>query len=324
MSSPFASRPRLRAFAQLLISLSLLALVFALIDERILFDRVGALDPTWVVIAIAVSIPQYMLSAARWQLTAKRLGAALFFRSALSEYYLSVLTNQILPGGVLGDAARAYRHGRKLKQRNPAVTYGPAIRAVIYERLAGQLVFAIVMIAGLALWPLAFDAGEAAYQFGAALIIAVFVAALGAYVFARSLWLVTPTGTGIRSYIAEARHALFAREVALRQAIYSFAIIATYLFDFYCAARAIGIELSFLSTMALVPVVLFSMTVPVTVAGWGVREATAGAVWGLAGLTPAVGVAISVTYGVIVLLSALPGVFFAFPKSVERHLGDQG
>ena len=62
--------------------------------------------------------------------------------------------------------------------------------------------------------------------------------------------------------------------------------------------------------VALVPVVLFSMPIPITIAGWGVREASAAAIWGLAELPAVDGVAISVTYGIIVLISALPGIFF--------------
>ena len=62
--------------------------------------------------------------------------------------------------------------------------------------------------------------------------------------------------------------------------------------------------------VAFVPLVLFSMTIPITIAGWGIREASAAAIWGLAELPAADGVAISVTYGVIVLTSTLPGIFF--------------
>ena len=51
-----------------------------------------------------------------------------------------------------------------------------------------------------------------------------------------------------------------------------------------------------------------SMVVPVGVAGWGIREGTAALVWSVAGLTVADGVAVSVAYGLIVLVGTLPGV----------------
>ncbi len=49
------------------------------------------------------------------------------------------------------------------------------------------------------------------------------------------------------------------------------------------------------------------MLVPAPVAGWGVREATAAALWGAVGLTVVDGVAISAAYGILVLVSSLPG-----------------
>jgi hypothetical protein len=58
----------------------------------------------------------------------------------------------------------------------------------------------------------------------------------------------------------------------------------------------------------LVAPVLMTMLILVTVAGWGIREAAAAALWGLAGLTPADGAAISVTYGLLVLVSRAPGL----------------
>ncbi len=54
--------------------------------------------------------------------------------------------------------------------------------------------------------------------------------------------------------------------------------------------------------------VLMTMLIPVSVAGWGVREGAAALLWSVVGLTPEEGAAISVTYGLIVLVAALPGV----------------
>jgi len=52
---------------------------------------------------------------------------------------------------------------------------------------------------------------------------------------------------------------------------------------------------------------LMTMLVPVTIAGWGLREVAAAALWSAAGLSAADGVAVSVSYGLIVLVSSVPG-----------------
>jgi glycosyltransferase 2 family protein len=43
------------------------------------------------------------------------------------------------------------------------------------------------------------------------------------------------------------------------------------------------------------------------VAGWGLREGAAAALWGMVGLSMAEGVLVSMAYGVLVLVSSLPG-----------------
>ena len=84
-------------------------------------------------------------------------------------------------------------------------------------------------------------------------------------------------------------------------------VVATYLITYVMAARAIGIETSLSVLVPLVAPVLLTMLLPVTIAGWGVREGAAAVLWNVTGLAAVDGVAISVAYGILVLLSTLPG-----------------
>ena len=58
-----------------LVSLALLIVVFQFVDVGVLLARIAGLDPIWLGIALLATLPQYFLSAARWRLTAERLGA---------------------------------------------------------------------------------------------------------------------------------------------------------------------------------------------------------------------------------------------------------
>jgi hypothetical protein len=101
--------------------------------------------------------------------------------------------------------------------------------------------------------------------------------------------------------------ALFAPDVVARQLAASVLVTASYVAMYVAAARAVGAGTPLVALTPLVPPVLVSMLVPATVAGWGIREATAGALWSAVGMTAEDGVAISAAYGVLVLLSTLPG-----------------
>ena len=73
------------------------------------------------------------------------------------------------------------------------------------------------------------------------------------------------------------------------------------------AARSIGIDAPTGLILLLVAPVLMAMLLPVTVAGWGFREGAAAALWSAAGIDPGEAVTASVTYGLFVLASSLPG-----------------
>ena len=95
--------------------------------------------------------------------------------------------------------------------------------------------------------------------------------------------------------------------------------MGTFLATYVVAARAVGVSTPLWTLLPLVAPVLLSMLVPVTVAGWGVREGTAAAFWGAVGLTPVDGVAISAAYGILVLLSSLPGALVLLSSGRDRR-----
>ena len=73
------------------------------------------------------------------------------------------------------------------------------------------------------------------------------------------------------------------------------------------------------ATLALIaPVVLLAMLLPISVAGWGVRETAAAGVWVALGWPAAEGVAVSVAYGALCLLASLPGAAISALMPVLR------
>ena len=287
-----------------LVSLLLLAGLWLWLEPGEVIDAVGPLAPTWMVLGLALTLPQMLLSAWRWRLTASRLGLSLGWAHALREYYLGMFINQVLPGGVAGDAARAWRHARASGRR------GGAWRAVIIERASGQLALLLLTLLVVALSPL-WQAvlGEAlarlatpAWASGAALL------AVLAGLLLRHLWRRPPAA--LAGLGDDLRRSLLSSSVWPRQLAGSLLVVVSYALVFVCAARAIGVTLPLGLLVSLVPPVLIAMLIPLALAGWGVREGAAALVWGVAGLPPAQGVAVSMAYGLLVLLASLPGALW--------------
>jgi uncharacterized membrane protein YbhN (UPF0104 family) len=66
---------------------------------------------------------------------------------------------------------------------------------------------------------------------------------------------------------------------------------------FFVLGRAVGVQLAFLDCLLLVPPALLLSALPVSLAGWGVREGTLAGMFALVGAAPADIVAVSIAYG---------------------------
>jgi len=306
-----------------LTTLVLLGLVLAFLDLPALASRLGSIPPGFVVLALGVSVIQVVLSAWRWRFTADRLGVGIPMGFAVREYYLASFLNQVLPGGVVGDVNRAWRHSKVHGQGGPERSgHLPAIHAVALERLSGQLVLVplVILVMG-ALW--------ASGQFRAA-EVPVQVSLSDAYwlwlplLLGVVIWvlLVNDRGLAIFRYLRRLGtdvHRAFAgwRNGGV-QLTTSLAVLASYLLVFVLIAVGMGLSESF-NALALVAalslVLLLAMVVPITVSGWGVREGVAALLWPAAGLPAEQGVAISVGYGAVIFLASLPGALMLLRKT---------
>lgn len=266
--------------------------------------RIVTMRPVWVALALGLSVIQVAVLAWRWRFTAHRLGVSLSFVEAWREYYLSIFLNQVLPGGVIGDVSRAWRQtlGRARGTSGEGGGGGPAARAVIFERVSAQAVMTTVALVSLLVLPAAVNRGSGGLIFATTLAAIVILVTIVIWL-RRQASAQSPTGR-VLAELASAHLSPMTFAVQLLSGLF---VVATYLATYVAAARAVGVETPFLVILPLVAPVLMTMLIPVTVAGWGLRESAAALLWGAVGLTAADGVTVSVAYGLIVLVGSLPG-----------------
>ena len=290
---------RFATWLRWLFSLAVLAGLALWLEPSSIANEISRIDARWLAAALAISVLQILLSAWRWRFTAGQLDLNLGWRQAVSEYYLAGFINQVLPGGVVGDAWRAHRHARASKNT------GPAWRAVIIERASGQLVVAVGALGMVVLtpaWRQALAGLWDAAGLSLLLLLAVTVCILALLILTR----LRPALVQVMR--EDLVRALLAPRVLPVQLLLSLLIVFSYMLVFALAARGIGVGLPFGWLLAVALPILLAMLIPVTVAGWGLREATAAAVWMAMGLPAEQGVAVAMAYGVVVLLASLPGV----------------
>ena len=302
------SRHALMKLLRLAVTLVLLVLLWQAVDGPVALNLLLQAEPLWLLAAVLALTGQTMLSALRWRLTARALGQRIPLWRALREYYLSQIVNQSLPGGVLGDAGRAVRarHEAGLKR---------AGQAVVFERLAGQLVlFVVTGVAVLVVW--ISPGGIALPDWVLRLVAMSWVGLIAAAAVLWGFSLGTnATNRHIRDWVDAFARAVLARDVLPRQVVFSLGTTALNLLAFALCARATGTVMPVLAVMIVVPLILFTMLIPVSVSGWGLREGAAAALFPVIGATATQGLAASVAFGLMFLLSSLPGVLVLLMRS---------
>lgn len=295
------TRPGVMKILRLAVTVILLGLLWQAIDGPAALSLLLQADALWLVAAVLALSAQTLLSALRWRVTSHALGHPIPLWRAVREYYLSQIVNQSLPGGVLGDAGRAVRarHGAGLKR---------AGQAVVFERLAGQLVlFAVTAIAVLLVWvaPLGLTLPDWVLRVCAVTLVVLVLVAGAIRVFSRGE---TAANRHVRDWLDAFAMSVLAPTVLPRQALLSLGTTALNLLAFALCARATGTVMPVMAVMIVVPLILFTMLIPISISGWGLREGAAAALFPVFGATSTEGFAASLAFGLMFLLSTLPGI----------------
>ena len=306
LAQPYRQPRWLRLLLRLAVPALILGLLWNLADGPGALALLGNPDWRYLALAFAAVNLQTLLSAWRWQRVAKRLELAITPSRAVAEYYLSQVVNQSLPGGIVGDAARAVR-------MRHASGLGTAAKAVIIERMAGQVFMFGLLFAGIA-WAVAVPGGiefsiDPAHALVGVAVLAI--AAVGLAALARS-----PIRRWSGAFWRAAYTALVAKGAWREQSLLGVSIVACNLGGFAFCALATGTALSPEAIVVLIPLILCAMLIPATVAGWGFREGAAVALFPLAGATAAAGFAASLAFGLVILAASLPGLLVLLPS---RH-----
>jgi uncharacterized membrane protein YbhN (UPF0104 family) len=259
-------------------------------------DGVRAVDGAALGAGAGIGVLTTVCCAWRWTIVAHGLGLRLSFPAAVAACYRSVFLNLTLPGGVVGDVHRGVSHGRNVRD------VSLALRAVAWERTAGQVVGAVVIVAVLVALP-------SPVRSSIPLVVVALVAAVIAVVLIGRARLGEERSrlAQVRRAIAgDVRDALLTRRAWPAIALASVLVVIGHAVTFVIAARTAGITAPLSQLFPLALLAMLAMVLP-SVAGWGPREGATAWAFAAAGLGAELGVATAVVYGVMVLVASLPG-----------------
>ena len=302
-----------KALLRGLLGLALLGAVLALADPARVLAQLRQAHPGWLLAGLAAAVASNVVSALRWRALARWLGADLHVGDACRWYFQAIGLNALLPGAVVGgDVYRAVVL-RRAGQDTLASSW-----SVVLDRVSG--LWMLCAIGGLGAAACA-DVLAPWLRLPAGVFIALMLAGT-------ALWLLLPWALPALlrrwcpGWLAPLRTAALRPDFGAQLGWQVLASVAVQILSAAALAGgglALGVQLSPAAwAFAIAPVFLMA-ALPVSVGGWGTREAAAVAALAPFGVAAPAAVGVGVIYGVYGLAQgALGALAFGLPRSAGR------
>lgn len=297
------------------VSIGLIWFALRTTNFTVLTDRLMSLPAYLVLAVLALLWIQAAMATWRWCHVARANQIPLAFPAAFRILMIGIFFNQTLPSSVGGDIFRIWllhRRGTGLGQATGNVLLD---RIVGLEALLLTSLFGIPVlfstVPGLAPWSILAFALSGFLAFAALLALG---GRLGSFLdrwrttravrsAARSAWwLVTHPADGL---------AVLGLSISVH--LITVLCIATLL-------RGLGHDVAFPLLAALIPPVFVATVVPISLAGWGVRESAMIFILGIAGIPAADALATSLLFGVGVFVTGFPGGLLWLTSSRTKEM----
>jgi uncharacterized membrane protein YbhN (UPF0104 family) len=302
------------------LSAGLIWFAFSKLDAKSALSLMTAL-PLWAAaLGLALLFSEFMIAAQRLRLLLASVAPQLGYWRALDIVLIGVFFSQTLVSFVGGDAMRVWRMTRA------SVPLGDAARSVLYDRVFGFLGLIILIIIGL---PMLFKVVPDGRVHAAILLF--IGASVAGVVFLLSLhrmpaWLQEKRIFRFAAAVAEMGHVLLRRPALLiALLLFSTALQALNVLAIWVIALGLGVQIDLAMCLVLIPPVIFLAMMPISVAGWGVREGVMVAALSTVGVPASEALALSISYGVgIVVLSLSGGALWILGRRPQAPISASG
>jgi len=301
---------------RVLVSATLLALVFFHVDWRGVWDAMARAQWAWFAWAFVAFNASIVFASKRWQLIVRADGTArtrIGTKSAIVATYIAQWLSNFLPTAFGGDVARV------VVARRAGAALPNAIAAAVLDRFVGLMTLAFIFLlveASLAV------AGGARPLLPVAALLALGFAGLfllawgGAHIPLRRRWL----RSAVARFIARSTRVLRMLGVspAVIAPILAASIMATMfgVLAYWGAIRCVSAGVGFPVALAAAVLGTIASAAPVSLSGWGVREGTVAFVLTQAGAMPASDASlVAILNGTVIAATSLVG--FAVSLSVR-------
>ncbi|WP_231970597.1 lysylphosphatidylglycerol synthase transmembrane domain-containing protein [Polynucleobacter necessarius] len=320
---------------RVVLSVALLWKATSGIDWHTLLDSEIRIQPWWFLAAFLMMLSAFICGGLRWGFLMRKVGFQGSLTNFVALYFAGGLINQGLPSTLGGDSYRAItathlnsigklteekdlneelHHSVDLEHATPKLRL--SFSMVLVDRLLGlagnNLLGGLGLILGgatLAAWGTDLGYAVTGIMIFAGLFIAVVLA-----------W--GPSCNLLQKLLDRLKmsHALpgikfaFSWPMNIAQAIFAIGIHAFTILTLLFCLKAYGVDAPIEALMIGLPALSLLLMLPISISGWGLREATLSSVLALWDVSPSMTVLASISYGAITVLSVLPGAYFLLKR----------
>jgi uncharacterized protein (TIRG00374 family) len=276
--------------------------------------------PLLMLTGTLVLLVQMVLNTLRWQSVLRALGASLEFMCTFKIVYIGTFFNQTLPSSVGGDAVRIYRAYKS------GLSLSTAVNGVMLERLATVLALLGLVVIFQPFLLERINISMSAWVFPVLAVLGIlgtgFIMFLDRLPESLRRWRLV---RGLAYLAADTR-------LVFLQPRHTLPIIAISMMGHINVSLCmwvlglslgLGDQLNFIDCLVIVPPMLLITTLPISIAGWGVREGVMVAALGYIGISTESTLLLSILFGLVGVVTALPGGLIWLTDS-NRSLPEEG
>jgi uncharacterized membrane protein YbhN (UPF0104 family) len=290
------------AWLKVFFSVALIWLLYQRIDNEQLWQSIQGVGATTLFTALGLQLASTLTAAFRWSLIQKWLGDPPNTVFYLKSYFKGSLFNQLLPTSIGGDAYRIFENGHRIGDHKEAF-FG-----VFIDRIAGLL--GLLLLNAVALWWLP-ELLPNNIAHGISIILAIgFAGALfGLLMHKLPAWKL-PLWSSLQKLSSRfAQVYNCPRTISIQMGLSAI----THLFSMLVLVtlgQALGLNFDLLVYLVVIPPVILLTLLPLSFAGWGIREGAMIGIFALIGAPEAPVLALSIIYGLTLIAASLPGLWF--------------
>lgn len=252
-------------------------------------------------LALLMQVASTVIASFRWFLIMKKIGSTEKFIFFLKSYFKGTFFNQGLPTSIGGDGMRILDYSKTCNSKLDGF-FGVFIDR--FAGLAGLLILNIIaLITGGDILPV-----DIRYKLLA--VLAMLLLGLVVLLFLRRFKLFTRNKwLGIIGQLSERYFQVYSDPISLAlQLGLSILIHLCAMTTFYLLGTGVGLDYPLMVYLVLVPPVILLTLLPISLAGWGIRESAMISLFLLIGADKTRVVSFSVLYGIILIVQSLPGL----------------